>query len=448
MTRISIDPDGPRDDREGEDEQMLQRLFALRPDMEKCFRCSLCKMVPLPVVKHPRFTDACPAARHFHFHGYSGSGKSIMALSLLDGRIEADADLARSVFACTACGYCDVACKFIMDAERHRINMSLRELLYAHGESPFERQERTEEDRSAGFTEDHLNSIRGLPGVNKDTEKADTIIFVGCGSAGTEKELETAGKLARILAASGMEVAIMGGIENCCGLPLYWKGDRAGFIKAATRVSSQIQSQGTRKVIVTSGSCFGIMRSKYPEYGVKIDAEIVHATEVLDELLARGELNLKKEIKARASYHDPCYLGRQSEPFVEDDSMEKTALNVMTYHDPPRQVSRGTRGVYDPPRSLISSVPGIEFRELYRVREYSFCCGGGGGVPGSFPELAESAALHRLEEAKEVGAEVLVTACGHCRTQFEKAQQKLDPKERVRIIDVVDLVYEAMGLEG
>jgi Fe-S oxidoreductase len=84
-------------------------------------------MVPLPTVLNPKYSDGCPASRLFHFHGYSGSGKSIMALSLVNGRIKVDQTLADITFACTACGLCDVSCKFIMEAERHSVNMALKE---------------------------------------------------------------------------------------------------------------------------------------------------------------------------------------------------------------------------------------------------------------------------------------------------------------------------------
>ena len=96
----------------------MSKLQSLQDEMKKCFRCSLCKMIPLPTVRNPKFSDGCPAAREFHFHGYSGSGKNIMALSLVDGRVRADEDLAKIAFACTACGLCDVSCKFIMEAGR------------------------------------------------------------------------------------------------------------------------------------------------------------------------------------------------------------------------------------------------------------------------------------------------------------------------------------------
>ncbi|MFO8058590.1 MAG: (Fe-S)-binding protein, partial [bacterium] len=253
-------------------------------------------------------------------------------------------------------------------------------------------------------------------------------------------------RLAALLTASGLDICVAGELEHCCGLPFYWKGNRQYFMHAAASIARLFRESGAQRVITLSGSCLGAMRSKYPEYGVEPGVEVVHASEVLAELLQKGRLKLKKKVNAGITYHDPCYLGRQSEPFVKQESEEKLALNLMTYTDPPRQVNRGANGVYDPPRRLLRAIPGADFNEMYRIREYSFCCGGGGGAPEAFPGLAESAALHRLEEARAVGADVLATACSHCRAQFERAQEKLEADKRTRIADVVDLVFEASGL--
>lgn len=430
-----------------EDARPLDLLHMLRQDMEKCFRCSLCKMVPLPVVKHVEFTDACPAARYYHFHGFSGSGKSIMALSLLDGRIEPDDALARTAFACTACGFCDVACKFIMDAERQRINMALREHLTECGRSPFIYQATPDKELNKYPPRKSLHLISNVAGVNKIIAgSVKTLVFAGCSPENDEQGRRTAERLAKLLVAAGVDISTAGELEHCCGLPFYWKGNRDYFRFAASSIARLLRESGVQRVIVLSGSCLGAMRSKYAEYGVELGVEVVHATEVLAELFLEGRLKLDKSISAAVTYHDPCYLGRQSEPFVKEDSEERLALNLMTYTDPPRHVNRGAEGVYDAPRRLLRSLPGIEFREMYRIREYSFCCGGGGGAPEAFPELSKSAALHRLEEARAVGADVLATACAHCRARFESAQQELEPDRRLRIEDVVDLVFEASGL--
>ena len=114
----------------------------------------------------------------------------------------------------------------------------------------------------------------------------------------------------------------------------------------------------------------------------------------------------------------------------------------MTYRDPPKKINYGTEGVYEPPRAILKAIAGLDFKEMYRIREYSYCCGAGGGVPHTNPELAHSAALHRIDEARDVGADVLVTACALCETQFRSVGENVIP-----VTDIIDLVFEAAGIE-
>jgi len=193
--------------------------------------------------------------------------------------------------------------------------------------------------------------------------------------------------------------------------------------------------------VVVSGSCLGSFRSKYGEYARTPNLEILHATEFLHQLIAAGRLALPRPVNKKVTYHDPCYLGRQSEPHVEWQGVEKTTLGVMTYRDPPKKINYGVKGVFDPPRAILKAIKGIELREMYRTREYAYCCGGGGGVPLTDPELAGAAAAHRIEEARHVGADLLVTACARCEEQFDKVSPGMP------VADVIDLVFAAAGLE-
>src|SRR5512136_2121676 len=130
----------------------LERLESLRHEMKKCVRCSLCKLVPMPTIQEPRFTSACPPVNEYHFHAYSGGGIQVMALSLLDGRIKVDQDLAQTVAACTTCGLCDVACKFIMAAERQDVIMALKEHLIEGGQALPGQKIRRDNLESYGYT--------------------------------------------------------------------------------------------------------------------------------------------------------------------------------------------------------------------------------------------------------------------------------------------------------
>jgi Fe-S oxidoreductase len=173
---------------------------------------------------------------------------------------------------------------------------------------------------------------------------------------------------------------------------------------------------------------------------------VVHATEFLAGLIAAGRLPLPRPVERKVTYHDPCYLGRQSEPPLAWEGETRKTHGCMTYTDPPREINRGVRGVFDEPRSILRAIEGLDFVEMARIREYAFCCGGGGGVPQAHPELARKTALHRLEEAADAGAECLVTACHHCRANLTRAQGL--ESDALPVVDVIDLVHEAAGIES
>jgi Fe-S oxidoreductase len=248
------------------------------------------------------------------------------------------------------------------------------------------------------------------------------------------------------MSRAGVDFAILGEAESCCGMPAYWTGHRDVFAKIAAERAQRFDDLGAETIVTASGSCLGAMRAKYPEYARRPRAHVVHATEFLARLIEEGKLPLPRSVDRKVTYHDPCYLGRQSEPPLAWEGEYRKTHGCMTYADPPRDINRGTRGVFGPPRSILRAIRALDFVEMDRIREYSFCCGGGGGVPEAYPDLARATALHRLEEAAGVGAECLVTACHHCRENLSQAQQSV--QDGLPVVDVIDVVYEASGIEG
>jgi Fe-S oxidoreductase len=428
----------------------LSKLAHLEADMKKCFRCSLCKMVPLPTILDSKYSNGCPVNRELHFHGYSGSGKSITGLSLLEGRIRVDEALAEIALACTACGLCDVSCKFIMEAERHRVNLALREHVVEEGFARPAHRQMMENLEAYGHPDGtpRLASSSWAEGLDLKVAPADSapvVLLAGCGVNRGSDASAVVRKLALLLSRAGVDFAILGDAEGCCGMPAYWTGHGDVFTRVATERVQRVDELEAETIVAASGSCLGAMRSKYPEYARRPRAQVVHATELLAGLIEEGKLPLPRPVEHKVTYHDPCYLGRQSEPPLAWEGEYKKTHGCMTYADPPKQINRGTRGVFDPPRRILRAIRGLDFVEMHRIREYAFCCGGGGGVPQAYPDLARATALHRLEEAAGVGAECLATACHHCRENLTEAQPS--PANGFPVVDIVDLVYQASGIE-
>jgi heterodisulfide reductase subunit D len=276
-------------------------------------------------------------------------------------------------------------------------------------------------------------------------QKAKVLLFTGCLRCSDPAATELARKSILLLRHAGVDFAIMQEEDACCGLPAYWTGHRAAFVEAAEKLVKVFDGAGAETVVCLSGSCLGALRSKYPEYAEAPKAEVLHITEFLARILSERRLQLPRSVDRKVTYHDPCYLGRQSEPPIQWEGEYKVTRGCMTYTEPPKEINRGVNGVYEPPRQILRAINGLEFVEMHRIREYSFCCGGGGGVPLSYPDLASATAMDRLAEAKSVGANLLVTACHHCRANLVKSQGS--SQSPMPVIDIVDLVFEAAGIE-
>jgi Fe-S oxidoreductase len=143
------------------------------------------------------------------------------------------------------------------------------------------------------------------------------------------------------------------------------------------------------------------------------------------------------------TYHDPCHLGRLGEPWVHWQGKETKVMGQMIIHDPPKKFRRGAGGIYEPPRDILKSIPGLNFVEMYRIKEYAWCCGAGGGVIDAYPEFAAWTGNERLKEANAVGAEAIVSACGWCKRNFTDATKEYG--EKIKIYDIIELLQMAVG---
>jgi Fe-S oxidoreductase len=161
--------------------------------------------------------------------------------------------------------------------------------------------------------------------------------------------------------------------------------------------------------------------------------KVTHVTEKLAELVQQGKLKPTKPVSLTVTYHDPCHLGRLSEPWIPWQGVQRE--RHMRVYDPPRTLRRGTNGVYAPPRELLTSIPGLRLVEMDRIKEYAWCCGAGGGVRETNPEFAAWTAEERLEEAQTTGAEALVTACPHCARHLGEIDDGMTVYDIVEVLD-------------
>ena len=217
-------------------------------------------------------------------------------------------------------------------------------------------------------------------------------------------------------------------------------GYRVEFTRFAKANMQAWARAGVKTVVTSCGDGYHAFKRFYPQLGSQV--EVLHTVEFIDRLIKEGKLTFRSEIPMTVTYHDPCHLGRQGEPYVPWNGVEKKIKSQIVVYEPKRPRYNGAWGVYDPPRDILRSIPGVELVEMERIREYSWCCGAGGGVREAYPEYSNWTAAERIAEAKATGAEALISACPWCERNFMDAISALG--DTMKVYDIVELVQKAM----
>ena len=271
-------------------------------------------------------------------------------------------------------------------------------------------------------------------------EKTEVLFHAGCRLNFDSEQQKSARVAIALIQKAGISIGIMGENEMCCGGRIYSMGYRDEFKRLARANLTAWSKAGVKTVITSCSDGYHAFKRLYPQVGSQV--EVLHTVEFLDRLIQEGRLKFRSEIPMTVTYHDPCHLGRQGEPYLPWVGVEKKIKGQIIVYEPNKPRYNGAWGIYDAPRNVLRSIPGVELVEMERIREYSWCCGAGGGVREAYPEFSEWTASERLAEAKATGAEALVTACPWCERNFLDAAETL--KDSMKIYDIVDLVQKAI----
>jgi len=382
-----------------------------------------------------------------NFHAYSAGGRMIAALALLDGRVDYTDKLVEIVYQCQMGGACDVSCKVNRDMDPLEVMLELRAKCVEEGQVLPAHMVMIESLRSNDNVLGEPKAERGKWAEGLDVkditkEKTEVLYFAGCRYSFDRDLRKIARNAISLLKMAGVDVGISGKEEACCGGRAFEIGYRGELIKYAEHNMETWNAAGVRTVVTPCSDCYGTFKFHYPRIGKEMNFEVLHITEYLDRLIKEGRLKPIKKVPLKVTYHDPCHLGRLSEPYIPWEGVERKVLGQVIVKEPPREYRRGTSGIYEPPRDILRSIPGIELVEMERIKEYAWCCGAGGGVKEAYPEFALWTADERIEEARATGAEALVTACPWCERNFRDALERSGAK--IKLYDIVELLLEAI----
>jgi heterodisulfide reductase subunit D len=255
-----------------------------------------------------------------------------------------------------------------------------------------------------------LNLPTPPTGLNK--ERAEVAYFVGCVSSFFPRSYKVPQALVQIFDRAGLDYALLGGTEWCCGYPMFINGELERARDIIQHNVEAVRAMGVKTVVLTCASCYHFWKHSYPTAleVEDLDLEVKHATEFLADLLAAGDLELR-EIEETVTYHDPCDLGRKG-------------------------------GVTEAPRRVLTQIPGLRLVEMAENRDSSYCCGGGGNLESFAPEVSQAVARNRIRQAADVGAKTLISACQQCERTLANAARA--ERVRIRVKDITELVLEAL----
>jgi len=245
-----------------------------------------------------------------------------------------------------------------------------------------------------------------------EKKKAKAVYFVGCNTAYFAMAYPIAQSFAQILDLMGIDFAIMGGDQWCCGFPFLMAGKGEESRDFILHNIEKMKELAADTVLVNCPGCYRVWSEEYKKV-IQGDHgfNIIHTSQFLAEAIQEGKIVLN-EMREKVTYHDPCDLGRNG-------------------------------GIYDEPRYVIKSIPGVSFVELEDHRNYAMCCGAGGDLLAVNLKLSQEIAKKRAEQVIETGADILVTSCPSCMKVLGFGLGELDAE--VAIMDICQLVYQAMG---
>lgn len=419
-------------------------LEDFRGDIDMCCRCSACKFIPMQKIEDFKYANVCPSIARYNFHAYSGGGRlNIAAATLKNGPTYTD-KLLDVVYNCQMCGACGVSCNYAMDMQVIEPINEFRLKCNKDGKThPALEQVITRLQKQGAMVPETGKRGDWANGLNiKDAtkEKVEVLYHAGCLTSFDKNMQKLAVATVKILQKGGVNFGTAGDAETCCGGRAYQMGYQEDFLKQASKNMDMITKAGVKTLVTGCADCYQAFKVLYDKYNLKGSLEVLHITEYADRLIKEGKLKPEKKIDLSVTYHDPCRLGRLGEPWIHWEGKKIAGHRFM--FDPPKSYRRGTNGVYEAPREILHSIPGIKFTEMVRIKEYAWCCGAGGGVYESNAEFARWTARERIEEATDTGAEALVTACPWCETNFNDTIRESGGE--LKVYDAVELLAESI----
>lgn len=253
-------------------------------------------------------------------------------------------------------------------------------------------------------------TVRTIAEYQAAGQSPEILFWVGCAGSFDARAQKITRALCEILNHAGIEFAILGNEERCTGDPARRAGNEFLFQMTALMNIETLNMYGVKKIVTACPHCFNVLKNEYPALGGQY--EVVHHTQLLNDLIAQGKLKLKEggEFKGkRITYHDSCYLGRAND-------------------------------VYEAPRALLEALD-TDLVEMKRSRQNGLCCGAGGAQMWKEDEPGDKRInIERVEEALGTNPEAVVANCPFCITMLQDGLKAKEKNEQIPVYDLSEMI--------
>ncbi len=394
-------------------------------DMFACLQCGYCRSV-CPVYRETGWESLTPRGKVFYLKQLSSKG---LMDKILRRKIEASPEWMKRLFSCTLCSRCETVCH--VDIPFHEFWEDARKWIVENGYGPPSAavdmyKNIDNKDYWNPFMEPLAKRDEWYKDDYKLPAKAEVVYFPGCMTSYHEYQLLL--NTMKVFTKAGLNFTTLGTDEKCCGAINVMTGQLGNFKEIAQHNVSNIEKRGATTVVTGCPGCLRGLK-KYAKYLGKLSFEVVHTTELLIRLINEGKLEFSKDFKKKnlpLVYHDPCELGRVS--YLEG------------------------RGIFNEPRDILASIPGIdEVLEFPTNKSDSVCCGGGGGLKAVDYDLTTNITARKIDEAIKLEAKTIVSGCPNCKGQIsigveaEKAKRKTKgEKFKMNVMDILDIAAKSV----
>lgn len=374
---------------------------AVDNEIMACIMCGFCRL-------------GCPTYAERLLESVNARGRVILAYNLMTGRIQPSEEVASRFYACTTCLNCRSTCPAgiqvaeIVEAARRRL---VEEGFLPQGFLPMLR---SMGEMGNPFGEEPQKRTETYPSWYVEPKgPVDALLFLGC--VPSYQDTRIVPSVMKLMDRVAVRYATLGSKEHCCGYLAYLVGSMKDFHKAMEANLTLWEGSSPGVLVTTCAGCYKTIKELYPKHTDRPVPKTLHLVEYMDQLIQDGKVAFQGSFRAKVVYHDPCDLGRH--------------MNV-----------------FAPPRRVLAAVPGVELLEFPLNRQLAKCCGGGGGLKAFDFGMSDDIAYKRVQQARDIGAEVIVSACPSCKRTLQAATARLKREEKVKIqvMDITEVLAKAI----